>query len=175
MAKHPRGTRFIDWRVQGELIGRTICHWACFLVASFAVIFLLDVARHLLAQDDGALSANILQDMWGRYSLVVIAMASLVPLFILDLILWSHRFVGPLVRIRRGMRELVAGQSVPAVRLRKKDYWQDLADDFNLLRQRVEDAEQRAKGWQSVALEHRAPVSGAELDTPSLAASKSPT
>jgi hypothetical protein len=153
MAKHKRGTRFVDWQVQGELIGRTVCHWACFSVAAFAMVFVLHVMGNVATGNGGKTDTSVLREMWDRYGIVVIALVSLLPYFCLDLILWSHRFVGPMVRIRRSMHDLAAGKSVSPIRLRAGDYWNDLADDFNRLQQRIESTENRANAFQAVMLD----------------------
>ena len=50
----------------------------------------------------------------------------------------TNRFAGPIFRLRRSMRELADGEHVEPVHLRKGDYWQDVADQFNRVIQRVE-------------------------------------
>jgi hypothetical protein len=92
--------------------------------------------------------------MWDRYGIVAISLASLVPFFCLDLILWSHRFAGPMVRIRRSVHDLADGKAVPPIRLRANDYWTDLADDLNLVIQRIEKAERQASSFQVAILDN---------------------
>jgi len=49
----------------------------------------------------------------------------------------SNRFVGPLQRIRRALRDLAAGKDIPFIAFRKGDFWCDLADDVNRLNDRM--------------------------------------
>jgi hypothetical protein len=49
----------------------------------------------------------------------------------------TNRFVGPLQRIRRVVRDLAAGHDVPFIAFRKGDYWCELAEDVNRLNDRV--------------------------------------
>ena len=59
---------------------------------------------------------------------VVIVSLLLLPLVIFDMIRFSNRFVGPLLRLRRSMRQLARGQRVEPLKFRSNDLWQDLAD-----------------------------------------------
>jgi len=44
----------------------------------------------------------------------------------------THRVAGPIVRLKRTMRDLAARTIPPAIVLRKKDFFQDLATEINL-------------------------------------------
>lgn len=151
MATFKRGSHFVNWPVQGALIGRTVIHWAFFLIALSATVFMLHALSNLVSGETTA--TGILRDMWDRYRIVVFALMGLVPFFCLDLIMWSHRFAGPMIRIRRSMHDLAAGKAVAPIRLRSRDYWKHLADDFNLLVERIENAEKRATGSETAILE----------------------
>src|SRR5689334_573100 len=111
MANIKRGTRCVDWHVQGALIGRTLLHWAWFSIGSFAMVFGLHVLTGVITSSPESSATPILWGMWNQYKVLVISLISLVPFFCLDLILWSHRFVGPMVRIRRVVRDLASGKS----------------------------------------------------------------
>lgn len=148
-ATFKRGSHFVNWPVQGALIGRTIVHWTVFLIALSAAVYLLHVLSNLVSGEP-ATGTSVLRDMWDRYRIVVLALLGLVPFFCLDLIMWSHRFAGPMIRLRRSMHELAVGKTVSPIRLRTRDYWKNLADDFNLLLQRIESAEKRASELQAI-------------------------
>ena len=62
----------------------------------------------------------------------------LLPIVFCDLVRLSHRFTGPMVQLRRAVRQLADGQPVQPVQLRKADYWQDFAADFNRALARVQ-------------------------------------
>ena len=55
----------------------------------------------------------------------------MIPVYLYDVINLSHRFVGPVLRVRRELRRMAERESVAPVKLRKNDFWQDLAADFN--------------------------------------------
>jgi hypothetical protein len=70
-------------------------------------------------------------DMWFHFGPALVASLLLLPLVLFDVIRFSNRFAGPLVRLRRAMRTLARGEQVLPIKFRDGDYWQDFADDFN--------------------------------------------
>ncbi len=71
--------------------------------------------------------------------LIGLIMVALFPAFALDTIRFSNRFVGPIARLRRHMRELAAGEKVSSLAFRDNDFWADVADEFNTVAQMVQD------------------------------------
>jgi hypothetical protein len=76
--------------------------------------------------------------LWQNYSPVVLASLVLLPFLLIDAVVFSNRFTGPLYRVRYCMRRLVAGESIEPIHFRKHDYRPELADEFNALSQYVE-------------------------------------
>ena len=79
--------------------------------------------------------------MIGRHSPTVLAVLVLAPIFLRDLCKLTNRFAGPLVRLRRAMKDLADGREVAPIHFREGDFWQDLADDFNRAAERVQSVE----------------------------------
>jgi len=52
-------------------------------------------------------------------------------LFIYDMMRFSHRFVGPLFRLRKCVQAIIEGDEMTLMRLRKDDFLQELKDEFN--------------------------------------------
>jgi nitrogen fixation/metabolism regulation signal transduction histidine kinase len=65
------------------------------------------------------------------YLPVFICLLVLVPVMAWDAIHFSHRLVGPLVRFRRTIQAIGAGEAVRPIKLREGDYLTELRDDFN--------------------------------------------
>lgn len=63
-----------------------------------------------------------------------VVVLSLLPAFMLDVVRFSHRFVGPIARLRRGLRELSELGNTEEMRFREGDFWSQAADEFNALR-----------------------------------------
>jgi hypothetical protein len=60
------------------------------------------------------------------------------PLLIYDALKLSNKFTGPLFRLRRELRRLAAGEHVPPIRFRSRDFWVAMADEFNAASQRMD-------------------------------------
>lgn len=60
----------------------------------------------------------------------------LVPLAVQDLLRLTNRFAGPKARLARQLRELAAGDT-GRLEFRRDDYWQELAEDFNRVREEL--------------------------------------
>ncbi len=56
---------------------------------------------------------------------------AILPIVLWDLLKFSHRVVGPLVRFQRTLESLTAGEAIPEVRRRNKDLLYDLQTTFN--------------------------------------------
>jgi len=123
---------FVDRKVQGALIARVVMYW---------VVCLITIALMLLCWDIVTGPARVFyrhfDDMWFFYGPAAIASFLLLPLVILDIIRFSNRFVGPLLRLRRSMRALARGEYVEPIEFRGNDFWYDFADEFNALRARI--------------------------------------
>jgi methyl-accepting chemotaxis protein len=54
-------------------------------------------------------------------------------------LIFSHRIVGPIFRIKRYIDMLADGQEIPVVKIRKNDEFQDVAQSLERLRKRIAD------------------------------------
>jgi hypothetical protein len=61
----------------------------------------------------------------------------MLPIFIVDTIKLSNRFAGPIYRLRLTIRSLAEGETFRPLRFRDFDFWQGLADDFNMMVDRL--------------------------------------
>ena len=147
-----RKQTYIDSHVQGSLLRRICAHWLIFFfVAALAIILL----QSLLGDPSQSLTQR-LQTEIGEFSFMGIVMISLFPAFMLDTIRFSNRFVGPIARVRRHLRQLGTGDT-QRCSFRDNDFWADLADDFNVAaelveKQKVEIAELKSQlGMKTVS------------------------
>ncbi len=79
-----------------------------------------------------------LDEIWSRYAPLTIVFLVMLPAFIFDLLKLSHRFTGPVAKLRRALDELAAGKPVAPIRFRQHDFWQDAATNFNTIAARLE-------------------------------------
>lgn len=127
---------FVDPEVQGQLILRVILYWVTCLITVALMVMCWRIVngparpfyRHL-------------DDMWFHLGPALVASLLLLPIVVVDVTRVSNRFVGPLLRLRRSLRNLAAGQQVEPIRFRHGDFWQSFADEFNALVTRVKELE----------------------------------
>ncbi len=126
MSESNRKTTFIDPQVQGSLVRRLLYHWVLFFVLTSFVAFVLQV----LSNPFQPFAAHA-QQLWWTQGPFFLAALFLLPVFIFDTIKLSHRFVGPVNRLRTTIRSIAEGNPPTRVKFRDFDFWQGLADDFN--------------------------------------------
>lgn len=125
-----RTKNFIDRSVQGSVLLRLVAHWMLFLVTAGAFLFFVE----LLTSDPRDAGRNV----WLRYGPVSLTVIVLGPIFLHDLCKVTNRIAGPILRLRKAMRELADGQDVAPIEFREGDFWQDLAVEFNRVLERVQ-------------------------------------
>ena len=124
---HPeRKKTFVDPKVQGSLVRRLVYHWFAFLLVASLVAFCLQVLSNPFRT-----IGEHLQQVWWTHGPFLLVMLFLLPVFILDTIKLSHRFAGPIYRLRQTILEIAQGDPPPRLKFRDFDFWQGLAEDFN--------------------------------------------
>jgi hypothetical protein len=134
MRGEQRKRQFIDTRVQGALVLQVFRQWALFFVGTFVLLLSIEYMfgeRHWTLGDH-------LRELWERCGLVYLSVLVLLPAFLRDTVKLSHRFVGPVVRVRNELNRLAEGRHVEPIQLRKRDFWHDLAEAFNTALARLE-------------------------------------
>lgn len=124
---------FVDWRVQGALVGRAILYW----FACLATIVLMLVCRQVIIGPAQPLVEHF-RLVLEQLRPAMVASLVLLPLVLVDIVRMSNRFAGPLVRLRRSMQELAEGQPVEPLQFRRDDFWREVAEQFNALLARVQ-------------------------------------
>jgi len=150
---HPtRKKTFVDPKVQGALVRRLVLHWSAFIAVASLVAFCLQV----LSNPFRPIEAHA-QQMWWTHGPFLLVMFFMMPVFIIDTIKLSHRFAGPIYRLRNTVRSLAQGAKFEPLKFRDMDFWQGLAEDFNTMMERVttakpEDAASPACDEEAAAL-----------------------
>jgi hypothetical protein len=126
MSRSQRKQNFVDSHVQGALLRRILFHWVIFFLVNAMAIIMLQT---LLGDPAKTIGDRIRLEI-GEFTLMAIVMFSLFPAFMLDTIRFSNRFVGPIGRLRRSLRELAQG-SAEHCTFRNSDFWSGMANEFN--------------------------------------------
>jgi hypothetical protein len=144
MNKPRRKKHFIDTSVQGALARRIIVHWLVFLAVGSLVAFILQVLSNPFRP-----LADHVHDMWYTHGPFLLVLLFLLPVFVVDTIKLSHRFAGPIYALRRAIREVAAGEKPRRVNFRKRDFWHDLASDYNAMLEHLNVLERDSKSDKS--------------------------
>lgn len=121
-----RKKTFVDPKVQGALVRRLVFHWCAFIGVAALVAFCLQVLSNPFRSFE-----EHAQQVWWTHGPFLLVMFFLLPVFILDTIKLSHRFAGPIYRLRNVIRGLANGDEFKPLKFREIDFWQGLAEDFN--------------------------------------------
>lgn len=141
---------FVDKKVQGALLRQLLGYW---LLGSFALVcflFVYQVGPHLLSG-----SGDPRASVWRQVGPLLIVSLAISPIVVISAVRFSNRFVGPVLRFRRALRELARGDVPTPITLRDKDYWKDIADDINRIAASLpnsHDANQIVQHEESVAV-----------------------
>jgi len=73
----------------------------------------------------------------GRFVPFLIVSLVLLPAFVFDTLKMTHRFAGPISRLRAEMKRACDGLPVRDLKFRGNDYWREIATGFNELTRRA--------------------------------------
>jgi methyl-accepting chemotaxis protein len=126
MSTTQRTKKYIDSTVQAALVKRIVIHWLVFAgvvsLIAFMMQYFSDPTKPLVEH---------LRELWWTHGFVLVVILTLLPVFAFDSIKLSHRFAGPIHRLKKTIQELANGSTFEPLTFRGADYWRSLADDFN--------------------------------------------
>jgi len=106
-------------------------------------------------------------ELWLQYKMPFIATVFLLPLVLFDIAKLSNRFVGPMIRLRRALRDMANGEPIRLIHFRAGDYWSEVADEFNAVATRVQIMEQKIARLEAELLGQSGSVEAtSEYDAP---------
>lgn len=124
---------YFDPEVQGALARRLVLHWAIFIIVATFLVFTMT----WLSDPFLPASAHF-QRMVNEYGPALLALVCLAPIFVYDAMRLSSRFTGPMLRFKNAARSLAAGETPAKINLRGDDFWQEVAQDFNRVIERLD-------------------------------------
>ncbi|MDG2014694.1 MAG: hypothetical protein P8J33_14400 [Pirellulaceae bacterium] len=155
MSMKLRRQHWVDSSVQGNLVRRVLVHWCIFFAGTLVCMSVLQ----MLLGDPNKAIVDRLTTSGSSMLLLTVIMLSLFPAFALDTVRFSNRFVGPVARLRRVMRELVQGEKPGSLAFRDNDFWSEVAEEFNAVSalvenqaQEIEDLERQVAELESASL-----------------------
>jgi hypothetical protein len=135
-----------DWKIQGALCLRLAIYW-CVCQSTFILTILGFQFLHGMSGESAAGTSS----PWQFIVPAAIVSSCALPVILLDLLIFSNRFAGPLFRLKRHLHELARGSQPPEFRPRTGDYYQDLISDLNTVQKRL--AETRSTGDATAAID----------------------
>lgn len=138
-----RSRTLVDTEVQGSLIRRVTLHWVVFFLCNtIALTFWI----RLFEQPDADWGQTF-GDTIRRFLPFFVITVALIPAFVWDTLKLSHRFAGPITRLRNTLVDLKEGRAVAPLKFRDSDFWQEIASNFNdVMRLRGEASGEKAEG-----------------------------
>ena len=130
---------FIEPKVQGAILRQAACYWLFGSLTYTLVVCIYRIVPYWLsgeAVDSGTI--------WYHLAPMVVSSTVLLPIVMFSAVRFSHRFVGPMVRFRRILRQLSEGEPVPSVELRRNDFWRDVANELNRVSARLSEVSAKA-------------------------------
>ena len=124
---------FLDYPIQCALLLRVAGYWAASLLTQALMVFFLAIIT--TAPNDFHQGATRL---WWQLGMVLIGSALVLPMILFDVVRLSHRWVGPVFRLRESMQALSRREKVNPIRFRTADYWQEMAGDFNVIAEELQ-------------------------------------
>lgn len=134
---YQRSRYLIDPKVQWSIAGMITFHWAVFLVCLVTISAMVQV---MVAAGHHPF-VNSLASAVRAHLPILGMMLLMLPIFLRDMLKMTNRFAGPMYRLRLSLSSLANQRPTSKIRFRSKDFWQEVADDFNTIMNRVEELE----------------------------------
>lgn len=137
-----RNKLFIDAPVQIMLVTRVLSHWVVF----FFLFFLTLLTIEYFLRDPALTIFDCMKSVVSKHSMLILVSIALLPVFLYDTIKMSHRFAGPIYRLRKNLNALANGNPVEEINFRDKDFWADLSVDFNEVAKKLNQQSSASSG-----------------------------
>ncbi len=139
-----RSRKLIDSDIQVGIMTRVIFYWV------FCLVFIAcPLAFVKTYSDPSQLWTTHLMSVFREHWIVFTALTLIIPVAFVDIVRFSHRFVGPVFRLRQELAKLKTGEKMNRVQSRSNDFWVELSDGFNQLNDRIEALESELEEKQS--------------------------
>lgn len=146
MSRNLRRRLYVDRHVQSALLARFLVYWACIVVF---ITLLIAISQTFVEPEKNLVQHYV--DTWCSHWPVLAGLGVLLPFVIYDTLKVSHRFAGPIFRLRREMRRFVEGEDAEPVRFRDGDFWPELGEYFTQMMERCRSAERRVAELEQAA------------------------
>lgn len=129
---------WIDQMVQGGLVGRIVLYWLS-VVAYFAIGH---VVFQWIDKPEWTLDEH-LNAVLEAFGFWLPGLVLLSPLIVFDIVKLSHRFAGPVYRLKNHLNKVCSGEEKGKLWFREGDYWWELVEPVNNIISRMLTAEEK--------------------------------
>ena len=116
------------------MLRRVVGYWGFCLLSIFSVAFYWEYLQQPEAEPQ-----QLFETIFARYAPALIGSLVLLPFVLYDALKITHRIAGPIYRLRKAMGKILAGETVGAVRFRDGDYFHEIAEEFNRVKDLIPD------------------------------------
>ncbi|MDA1049225.1 MAG: hypothetical protein O3C40_01935 [Planctomycetota bacterium] len=95
-------------------------------------------ATLVIGAPNGLTVGSLVYQAWLDFWPALLASSLVFPVIVWDLLRLSHRFVGPMIRLKNAMRDLADGKQVRPISFREGDFWCEFSAEFNRVAARLE-------------------------------------
>lgn len=113
--------------IQWAIVRKSFWDWLLYCTTA---IFLIGLLQVLYVGTSKPLVEHF-QAILRTVVTLFLVFALLLPKFIYDWFHFSHRFLGPVERVRRVLRDLADGKAHTEVHFRKNDFFREMANELN--------------------------------------------
>lgn len=142
--REARKQLLVDNQLQGAIIRAAIVHWMVFTAAVFALALIVQFCL-----DPFAGFGTTLRLTARTFAPVLLALLTLTPVFVMDLLRVSNRAFGPLLRVRRTLQDMAGGRAVTPLAQRASDGPHELVDTLNELIELTQSARDSTSSRES--------------------------
>jgi hypothetical protein len=132
---------FVDAWIQRAMLVRVVVYWCASLLLVSNLVLCWDIWN---GRDRSFVDQLNFSALWTEHAPVAVALLFVLPLALLDTLLITSRFAGPIYRLRSSMRALAAGEQVSPLRFRNDDFWQEVAEEFNAVAKHQEQLKKQS-------------------------------
>ena len=140
-----RNRFLIDPKVQWAIIRRMTMHWSLTILALMAI----GISVQMVYAPGNQSFWEAIARSFGAQTPLLCLMFVLYPVYVWDIVKLSHRFSGPMLRLRGILNELADGGRASQLRFRPGDFWQETAIDFNRFYQEHIELKNRCEELQN--------------------------
>lgn len=130
---HLRRRIFIDRPIQAAILLRTALYWGMITMAQVLMVLFFGII--MSSQND---FPSLHPQVWWHLQITLLASIAILPILLWDVLKLSHRWVGPIFRLRAALRALSRGEAISEVRFRDRDFWKELGSDLNAVAAELE-------------------------------------